>query len=187
MDLPLDRFELVETKIICGIMGLFVVFVSSLGLLGLRALGEAMSDPFGSDVTDLAIFNFVNATCKQSRMLLASTNPCEVDPGSMGDTTITPAGDKPKSAEPLKRSTQSVDKDWLREVEPDDGMFMAAPAQWSESVRALERFRSQHNAESMDEDDVEALDDMIEDVNFHANKTPSPGKGNTVVLEKIET
>ena len=45
--LSLSHYESILTKISCGLLGLFCTFLAGLGLLGLRALGKAMSDPFG--------------------------------------------------------------------------------------------------------------------------------------------
>jgi predicted membrane chloride channel (bestrophin family) len=56
-----------------------IVFLQSVFVIGLRLLGQKMSDPFGDDLEDLSVMHYINFTWMQSNRILQSSAPSELD------------------------------------------------------------------------------------------------------------
>ena len=52
-----------------------IVFLQSIFVIGLRILGQKLSDPYGSDVEDLSVMFYLNFTFTQSNRILAAEAP----------------------------------------------------------------------------------------------------------------
>ena len=55
------------------------VFLQSIFVIGLRVLGQKLSDPYGSDVEDLSVIFYLNFTFTQSNRILAAEAPSQPD------------------------------------------------------------------------------------------------------------
>lgn len=56
-----------------------IVFLQSIFVIGLRILGQKLSDPYGSDVEDLSVIFYLNFTFTQSNRILAAEAPTRPD------------------------------------------------------------------------------------------------------------
>lgn len=56
-----------------------IVFLQVVFVIGLRVLGQKMSDPYGSDLEDLSVMHYVHYTWQMSRRMLESELPDPVD------------------------------------------------------------------------------------------------------------
>lgn len=56
-----------------------IVFLQSIFVIGLRVLGQKLSDPYGSDVEDLSVIFYLNFTFTQSNRILAAEAPSQPD------------------------------------------------------------------------------------------------------------
>lgn len=68
-----------------------IVFLQSLFVVGLRLLGQKMSDPFGSDVEDLSVMFYLNFTFTQSNRILAAEapkRPADEDPVALEEEIV---------------------------------------------------------------------------------------------------
>lgn len=52
-----------------------IVFLQSVFVIGLRLLGQKLSDPFGADLEDLSVMHYVNFTWQQSNRILETKLP----------------------------------------------------------------------------------------------------------------
>lgn len=62
------------------LMGGLIVFLQCVFVIGLRLLGQKMSDPYGEDVEDLSVMHYVNFTWRMSNRILLSKKPSPLDP-----------------------------------------------------------------------------------------------------------
>mmetsp|Transcript_26312 Transcript_26312/g.57099 ORF Transcript_26312/g.57099 Transcript_26312/m.57099 type:complete len:468 (-) Transcript_26312:78-1481(-) len=56
------------------------VLVTCTFVVGMRALGQRLSDPYGGDVEDLSVMHYNNFTWRMSRRILNSAFPAAIDP-----------------------------------------------------------------------------------------------------------
>ncbi|CAB9513310.1 expressed unknown protein [Seminavis robusta] len=69
-----------DTGWINGLIRGLVVVLQSVFVIGLRVLGQKMSDPYGDDLIDLSVMYYVHFTWQMSNRILNSHLPEEADP-----------------------------------------------------------------------------------------------------------
>lgn len=52
-----------------------IVLLQAIFVIGLRVLGQKMSDPYGEDVEDLSVIHYVTFTWKMSSRIMEAENP----------------------------------------------------------------------------------------------------------------
>jgi len=64
-----------EVYWVADVVGGLVVFLQSIFVIGLRILGQKISDPYGDDLVDLSVIHYVTFTWTQSNRVLMSHFP----------------------------------------------------------------------------------------------------------------
>ena len=64
-----------DTHWIADVVSGLVVFLQAIFVIGLRILGQKISDPYGDDLVDLSVIHYVNFTWTQSNRILKSYFP----------------------------------------------------------------------------------------------------------------
>jgi len=62
-----------------------IVFLQAIFVIGLRLLGQVMTDPYGDDLEDLSVMRYVRGAWKTSNRILAAQSPGAVDPSTEQD------------------------------------------------------------------------------------------------------
>jgi predicted membrane chloride channel (bestrophin family) len=72
-----------------------IVFLQALFVIGLRILGQKLSDPYGEDLEDLSVMQYVNVACRASQRIMAAETPPPLDAfeeGNLSRTTVEALG-----------------------------------------------------------------------------------------------
>lgn len=56
-------------------MNFIIVFLQCIFVIGLRALGVHMIDPYGDDLEDLSVINYVEGTLEICSLIMNSSQP----------------------------------------------------------------------------------------------------------------
>jgi hypothetical protein len=66
----------------------FIILFQVTFVVGLRAIGRKLSDPFGSDYEDLSVMSHINYAWKDSSRIIEATDPIRLEHNSMTETEI---------------------------------------------------------------------------------------------------
>jgi hypothetical protein len=141
-----------EAHWVVDVVAGLVVFLQSIFLIGMRIVGQKVSDPYGSDLVDLSVMYFIDFTWTQSNRVLNSFDPplsTSVNKSNnRGNDTSNDEDDSKDNDDPdkierlLARNRITIGKAW------DDGTDQGLGVPWSDANRKEKKSMNQRKSQS---------------------------------------
>lgn len=109
-----------------GVIKGLVVLLQSIFVIGLRVLGQKMSDPYGDDLIDLSVMHYVSFTWTHSNRILNSSFPEDASP-AVESHLISQRKNIGTAWEPEKETTSNVTATFAESIAMDEDNNSVVP------------------------------------------------------------